>query len=439
MSAKENDGKARRRYQLRKIFIAVSVCLIIILVKHVFVGNKKVDISLRNGRTLETKEKDSGRSTLPNESVELNDIEKILRAELHLTDVYDVVSGNGLKKNIAAEFCHLNWKLHKTEPSKYAMFRDLVSHSCGGQHIQIDDIKQIARLARERDEADEQTKSLPLEGVVFHESRVGSTLVSNSLAASNPTAHRVYSESAPPIALLRKCEDMGDHFCTSPATVALFRDIVYLMGRTSDAAETSMFFKIQSVGTKGISLFRAAFPEVPWIFVYREPVQVMMSHLKLPSGVSITKSNCLRSFKNPSRSYKELAKKLGGGRKLKELSYEDHCALHLASICQSAVDEQSKSHTGRMVNYANLPQVLSDDIFPNHFGIRITDIERQNIEDVSTHYSKGRHTNKKWNEEGDSEKKERLANDAVKEASNTFLRPSFEWFENENKNLSDGV
>jgi len=40
------------------------------------------------------------------------------------------------------------------------------------------------------------------------------------------------------------------------------------------------FFKFQSVLTFSLPEIRKAYPSVPWIFVYRNPVQVMVSHFK---------------------------------------------------------------------------------------------------------------------------------------------------------------
>ena len=36
--------------------------------------------------------------------------------------------------------------------------------------------------------------------------------------------------------------------------------------------------------SKQLPLFRAAFPKTPWIFIYRDPVEVMVSLLRKPSG-----------------------------------------------------------------------------------------------------------------------------------------------------------
>jgi hypothetical protein len=107
-------------------------------------------------------------------------------------------------------------------------------------------------------------------GFVFHESRVGSTLVANSLAAMDPEAHRVFSESTPINMALSVCEDMGSD-CDMDMAANLFRDVVYLMGRTNSPKEKHLFFKVSSAGTKRMNVMREALPTTPWIFVYRTP------------------------------------------------------------------------------------------------------------------------------------------------------------------------
>jgi uncharacterized membrane protein len=74
------------------------------------------------------------------------------------------------------------------------MFRFLVSHSfCDKRKNQsIVDLATIAEKTRRSD-----AQSMDPTGFVFHESRVGSTLVANSLQSMNPAMNRVYSESDP--------------------------------------------------------------------------------------------------------------------------------------------------------------------------------------------------------------------------------------------------
>lgn len=58
-----------------------------------------------------------------------------------------------------------------------------------------------------------------------------------------------------------------------------------------------LFFKFQSITTTKIDIALEAFPNTPWTFVYRSPVQTMMSHLDPRKGA--TGAPCLRSKRSP--------------------------------------------------------------------------------------------------------------------------------------------
>lgn len=251
-------------------------------------------------------------------------------------------------------------------------------------------------------------------GFVLHESRCGSTLVANSLAAMNPEQTRVYSESAPFLAALTICGE-GFTRCSIEDTADILKKVVFLMGRTDDHREKHMFFKIQSAGTKFISVLKVAFPETPWIFVYRDPVEVMMSHLGIPD---IEKANCLRSKHHPAPDFLQMIS--AKGVSLSSLSYEEFCAVHLATLCQKALDEFHATTNGELVNYVDLPNALIDYVIPDHFKVPVSPIEAENIHVVSSTYSKGSHNRQKeWKD--DSEKKKIRASDAVVEASQKWL------------------
>lgn len=94
--------------------------------------------------------------------------------------------------------------------------------------------------------------------------------------------------------------------------------------------EQRQFFKVSSVGTKSIDIFREAFPDVPWIFVYRNPVQTMMSHMDPAKGKrGIQRAVCLRSITSPPADLRKIVSK--AGRDVKSLSNEEFCAAHLVS------------------------------------------------------------------------------------------------------------
>jgi hypothetical protein len=46
------------------------------------------------------------------------------------------------------------------------------------------------------------------------------------------------------------------------------------------AGESRLFLKLDCWHVRDLPLFRRAFPDTPWVFLYREPVEVLVSHLR---------------------------------------------------------------------------------------------------------------------------------------------------------------
>jgi hypothetical protein len=309
------------------------------------------------------------------------------------------------------------------------MFRDLVSHSplCQKQQWKFE-LSKVVELARHRDaqakrEQHQVPKALDLTAVVFHESRCGSTLVANTLIGMNPTKHRTYSESAPPaVAIKSVCgETYGN--CSLKQAATVLKDVMYLMSRSNDPMEERVFFKMQSVTTRNLAVFQEAFPDTPWLFVYREPVQVMMSHLK--DGTH--HANCVRSKASPPQMVRDIAsrKQLHAER----MEPEFYCAAHLASITESAVAGlKTSSSLGIPVNYDTLPGRLYEEILPS-LGVEVGPAEIERIRQVASKYAKGR-GDRAGQFEGDSEQKEKMASTQVKNAAETFLKESYEVLSN---------
>ena len=311
------------------------------------------------------------------------------------------------------------------------MFRDLIQHSPKCEHSKVRaPLYDIATLARDMDNSNQRhytsvqvPKPLNLTGVVFHESRCGSTLVANTLIAAYPEQHRVFSESPPPVTALKSCGDEYE-ICSIDIAARILRDALYMMARTNDPEEQRVFFKIQSIGSRHIEVFQRAFPATPWMFVYREPVQVMMSHLA--SGYR--RANCLRSLSRPPPSIVQLARNHGHAS-VSDLSPEEFCAAHLATITETALRNIQQSHGyGVAVNYDSLPNAMYEYILPKHMGVTVNSQMIQRVVQISEQYSKGRgERKKKWEE--DSEQKEEQANKAVRKAAKKFLLESYQALE----------
>ena len=93
---------------------------------------------------------------------------------------------------------------------------------------------------------------------------------------------------------------------------------------------------------------------------------------------------------------------------------------------QQQQPEPLSSFQGRFVNYANLPDILWETIFPQHFGLILSDTDIDRLKEIATKYSKGRgiRVNQKW--EDDRASKHDSARKEMSMAAEMFLKPSFD-------------
>jgi hypothetical protein len=191
--------------------------------------------------------------------------------------------------------------------------------------------------------------SLAPAGFIFHMSRCGSTLVAQMLAAL-PDAI-VLAEAAPLdmiVQLARAWPDMpeSDHVRMLTAMVAAY-------GRRRSADTRRYIIKLDSWHTLALPLFRRAFPSVPWVFLYRDPVEVMVSQMR-QRGIQT-----VPTLMPPALYAIDGAATMRG---------EEYCARVLAKTCCAALAHLTNG--GLPVNYRELPDAVFSRILP-HFGMTI--------------------------------------------------------------------
>lgn len=119
----------------------------------------------------------------------------------------------------------------------------------------------------------------PPAGFIFHTSRCGSTLVAQVLASVRE--HTVISEATILSSILQP-----------PATTPevdreqrawLLRSVVNALAQPRTERGGLCFIKFSSGSVRDLHLIQCAFPNVPWIFLYRNPVEVMTALLQVRS------------------------------------------------------------------------------------------------------------------------------------------------------------
>jgi hypothetical protein len=152
-------------------------------------------------------------------------------SQTHLTPVSMSISSNDLSFNL----CALNFEEYSQAPHIMPMFKDVVSASrCRHNYKSLSALKEEIKSASDTPAG----RVLYPSGFVFHESRVGSTLVANVLG-SDPM-NMIFSESQPPADAFLRCSG-----CTHERHVEVFRDTILMMGRSP--VHKRLFFKFQSI------------------------------------------------------------------------------------------------------------------------------------------------------------------------------------------------
>lgn len=113
-------------------------------------------------------------------------------------------------------------------------------------------------------------------GFIFHMGRCGSTLISKALARSEDNL--VISE-APPHFLIWSIwnKDWVNPFVYTEEHVQRYRNLILAIGRKRRPSYKVHFIKFTTFNIMYIDFIRRVFPDVPVIFLYRDPAEVMIA------------------------------------------------------------------------------------------------------------------------------------------------------------------
>lgn len=174
-------------------------------------------------------------------------------------------------------------------------------------------------------------------GFVFHMSRCGSTLVAQMLAAV--PEHLVLSEAGPLDSVLRAGQarpGLGDD-----DRARWLRWMVAALGQRRDDRQRRLFVKFDAWSALDLGLVRRAFPDVPWLFVFRDPVEVLVSHAGRPGA------HVIPGVLDPASVGMTRAEATG-------MPPEHYAARVLARICEAALEWDGDPLT-TFVDYRRLP------------------------------------------------------------------------------------
>ena len=235
-------------------------------------------------------------------------------------------------------------------------------------------------------------------GFIYHMSRCGSTLVSQALASL--PSNIVVSE--PPI-LDEALRAFRAPVRVDPEIrVQWVRWIVSALGRRRFPRESRFFVKLDCWSICDFPLVREAFPDVPWIFVYRNPLEVMVSQSSEPFRLMVP------GYLDPALLGIDLAE---AGR----MPRHEYCARVLSLILENAL-RQMEPHHGVLVEYRQLPEAVWTRI-ADAFSVTFTSAELESMQAASRIDAKSPY----FEFASDTERKHREATPPLREACAKWL------------------
>jgi len=190
-----------------------------------------------------------------------------------------------------------------------------------------------------------RSPGIPPTAFLFHASRCGSTLAARML--SRLDSHTVLSEPSTLDAALRA------HYRDPAAAEHQETWIPALLGAYGQrrlGGERALVVKLDAWNIFELPLLRQCFPDTPWLFLYRDPLEIAVSHLHSPGR------HMVQGLIGPS----PLAMPFEEGV---ALSRPEFVARTLGSLLAAGL-EQCRRHGGLAVNYEELPHAVTGRLAP---------------------------------------------------------------------------
>jgi hypothetical protein len=124
--------------------------------------------------------------------------------------------------------------------------------------------------------------------------------------------------------------------------------------------ETAFYLKTDCWHVHQAELLREAFPDVPWIFLTRDPVEVMVSQARMPAVWTVP------GMLHPQALLLEYADWDPRQRDV-------YCARALANVCWAGLRAAQADPRGLVVDYSELPEAMEGRLL-GHFGLSEQDI-----------------------------------------------------------------
>jgi hypothetical protein len=222
-------------------------------------------------------------------------------------------------------------------------------------------------------------------GFIFHMSRCGSTLAARMLGALASSVMVSEADAVnDAILIAHLAQNIEDN-----ARVALVRSIVTAYGRR---AAWGTFVRFEAWHALALPLIRRTFPDTPFVFLHRDPVEVLVSHQRL-GGRDLVSGPMAKIWN------------IEGHERMDE---DELTARALGKICANAADALAQGG-GLAIDYRDLPGAVEAQILP-HFAISVDSSVREAMDRMAQ--IDARAPEKKF--ASDADEKQHEASDALR-------------------------
>ena len=242
---------------------------------------------------------------------------------------------------------------------------------------------------------EKELDSVPPTGFILHSSRCGSTLVANACRAVSNAI--VLSEANPIDKLIARFITDADNPIKESLYSVFLRGVVHALAQRRTGNEQHLFIKFACCSFAQFERIKRIWPSVPWLFLYRDPVETIVSNMKdLPPWLIDNDRRVLSSI-------------IGDAR---ELPLEELCARTIGSLYSTAY--RLANGNSMLLNYNQLSVPVLASIL-KFFKVNLSNEELETIARTSGVYSKEASGTRAF--VADTAAKQGLASDLIRELS----------------------
>lgn len=231
-------------------------------------------------------------------------------------------------------------------------------------------------------------------GFIFHTSRCGSTLLSQLLACFEKNI--VLSEAQ----LIHEALSI-DHNkkISKEEKAALFKDTIKVLGQKRFAKEEKLFIKFDAWSIAELPFILELYPDLPWVFLYRDPIEVLVSHKRKRGVFTIPKEIKGKLFDQIDDT----------------IHFDEYYKEVIYKIFETALQNKDLPK-GMFINYSEIKSSVVDKIFP-HFNLILSDVDIKKVNDRMNYDAKS----PKDSFKDDREEKHNKADEDIKSFCNKNL------------------